>query len=156
VEHFADPVGELRKINRLLSMGGRFFFCTLMIDNWFPRLVGGHWPWYMDMHLFYFTEATIRDLLRRSGFVLVESSPYRHITTVEYLLRKLGTLGIPGASPVSRLASKTPWGKTQIPVRLGDIQLFSCTKIAEVASDDRAEESLETDDRPSDVPSLLN
>jgi SAM-dependent methyltransferase len=156
VEHFADPVGELRKINRLLPMGGRFFFCTLMIDNWFPRLVGGHWPWYMDMHLFYFTEATIRDLLRRSGFVLVESSPYRHITTVEYLLRKLGTLGIPGASPVSRLASKTPWGKAQIPVRLGDIQLFSCTKIAEVASDDRAEARREIEDRPSDVPSLLN
>ena len=132
VEHFADPVAELCKVNRLLPMGGRFFVCTVMVDNWFPRLVGSYWPWFMDMHLFYFDEATIREVLRRSGFVLVESSPYRHITTIEYLLRKFGTLGIPGARTASRIASATPWGKSQIPVVLGDIQLFSCTKIAEV------------------------
>jgi SAM-dependent methyltransferase len=132
VEHFADPVAELQKINRLMPIGGRLFFCTLMVDNWFPRLVGSYWPWFMDMHLFYFDASTIREVLRRSGFVLVDATPYRHITTVEYLLRKLGTLGIPGARQASRLAAQTPWGKRQIPVRLGDIQLFSCTKVAEV------------------------
>jgi SAM-dependent methyltransferase len=151
VEHFADPVAELRKVNRLLPLGGRFFFCTLMVDNWFPRLAGSHWPWFMDMHLFYFTETTIRELLRRSGFTLVNATPYRHITTVEYLLRKLGTLGLPGATLASRLASSTPMGKAKIPVRLGDIQLFSCTKIA--AADEATsfiEPGAETGPRPSD------
>jgi SAM-dependent methyltransferase len=131
VEHFADPVEEMKRVNGALRLGGRFFFCTVMIDNWFPRLVGRHWPWFMDMHLFYFTEETIRSVVERAGFTLVHSTSYRHVTTVEYLLRKLGTLGVPGATTASHLASITPWGKSQIPVRLGDIQLFACTKVAE-------------------------
>jgi SAM-dependent methyltransferase len=131
LEHFADPVDELIRVNRALNMGGRFFFCTVMVDNWFPRLVGRYWPWFMDMHLFYFTDETLRHVLDRAGFSLVESTPYRHITNAKYLLRKLGTIGVPGASLASRLVSSTPWGMTQIPVSLGDIQLFVCTKVRE-------------------------
>ena len=134
VEHFADPLAELCKINRVLVSGGRFVFCTLMIDNWFPRLVGQHWPWFMDMHLFYFTRPTIEELLSRAGFNLVESWSYLHITTPEYLLRKLGAMGLPGAALASRLVSKTPWARAHIPVRLGDIQLFVATKEREIGS----------------------
>jgi len=133
VEHFADPVAELSKVNRALVTGGHFVFCTLMIDNWFPRLAGSRWPWFMDMHLFYFTRATIERLLGRTGFSLVESWPYLHITTPEYLLRKLGTLGVPGAAGASKLVSRTPWARAHIPVRLGDIQLFVAKKLENVA-----------------------
>jgi hypothetical protein len=92
----------------------------------------------MDMHLFYFTDETIRNVVERAGFTMVHSTSYRHVTTVEYLLRKLGTLGVPGATSASHLASITPWGKSQIPVRLGDIQLFACTKVAEARPSERA------------------
>ena len=37
LEHFADPVAELRKIDELLPEKGTLLFSTLMIDNWFPR-----------------------------------------------------------------------------------------------------------------------
>ncbi len=134
VEHFADPVAELQKVNRALRENGRFVFCTLMIDNWFPRLIGSRWPWFMDMHLFYFTRRTIADVLERAGFAIKESMPYLHITTPEYLLRKLGTLGLPGASTASRLVAKTPWARAHIPVRLGDIQLFVAEKTREIAA----------------------
>jgi len=132
VEHFADPLAELCKVNRALVHGGRFVFCTLMIDNWFPRLAGQRWPWFMDMHLFYFTRRTIEELLSRAGFRLAESWPYLHITTPEYLLRKLGAMGLPGAGVASRLVSKTPWARAHLPVRLGDIQLFVAVKERDV------------------------
>jgi SAM-dependent methyltransferase len=131
VEHLADPKRELAKVNQALVAGGRFVFCTLMIDNWFPRLIGSRWPWFMDMHLFYFTRRTIEDLLHRTGFEVVDSWPYLHITTPEYLLRKLGTLGLPGADSASRVVAKTPWARAHVPVRLGDIQLFVARKIRE-------------------------
>jgi 2-polyprenyl-3-methyl-5-hydroxy-6-metoxy-1,4-benzoquinol methylase len=132
VEHFADPVGELEKVNRILANNGSFVFCTLMIDNWFPRVVGSRWPWFMDMHLFYFTRETIAQVLNRAGFVVAESMPYLHITTPEYLLRKLGTLGLPGASTLSRIVARTPWARAHVPVRLGDIQLFVAKKVREL------------------------
>ena len=113
-----------------MAPNGYFFFSTLMVDNWFPRLTGKYWPWYMDMHLYYFTMPTITHLLDRAGFEIVESMNYCHIITAEYLLRKLGTLGIPGASGLASTLSASAVGKALIPFRFGDIKLFVCRKKA--------------------------
>jgi SAM-dependent methyltransferase len=128
LEHFANPVAELQKINRILADEGRFLFSTLMIDNWFPKAMGQRWPWLMDMHLFYFTEETIRQVLHQTGFEIIESSKYCHIVSFDYLMSKLATLGVPLAAKASELASGRTWGKTEIPFRFGDIKLFVCKK----------------------------
>lgn len=128
LEHFDDPVAELRKINSLLTPDGYFFFSTLMIDNWFPRMTGKYWPWYMDMHLYYFTMPTVQAVLQRTGFEILESMNYCHIITADYLMNKLGTLGIPGARHVSQRLSGMELGKAMIPFRFGDIKLFVCRK----------------------------
>jgi 2-polyprenyl-3-methyl-5-hydroxy-6-metoxy-1,4-benzoquinol methylase len=132
LEHFYDPVTELRKINGLLKDGGTLLFSTLMIDNWFPKVTGKHWPWLMDMHLFYFTETTIRQVLADTGFELVSDIKYTHVITLEYLLDKLGTLGVPLAGRLSGAMTKTPLAKTQIPFRFGDIKLFVCRKARDI------------------------
>jgi predicted TPR repeat methyltransferase len=129
LEHFADPVAELRKINGLLPEKGMLLFSTLMIDNWFPRAAGKHWPWLMDMHLFYFTETTIRNVLTETGFEVVDDMKYCHIVTFEYLLGKLGTLGVPFAGGAAGAVSTFDWSRTEIPFRFGDIKLFVCRKI---------------------------
>jgi len=131
LEHFADPVSELRKINELLPERGTLLFSTLMIDNWFPKIMGKHWPWLMDMHLFYFTETTIRNVLRDTGFEIVDEGKYCHVVTLEYLLGKLGTLGVPLAATLSELAGHVAVGRAEIPFRFGDIKLFVCRKVAE-------------------------
>jgi dolichol-phosphate mannosyltransferase len=137
LEHFADPLAELQKIHRLLEDDGRLLFSTLMIDNWFPKAMGKRWPWLMDMHLFYFTESTIRQLLARAGFEIVESRKYCHIITLEYLLSKLGTLGVPAVSAASKMVTGHKPAKLQIPFRFGDIKLFVCKKAnAEIESDE--------------------
>lgn len=140
LEHFADPVAECRRINDLLPEGGLFLFSTLMIDNWFPKLTGKHWPWLMDMHLFYFTEATVRTLLAETGFELVEDMKYCHVVTFDYLLTKLGTLGVPLAGPLAGVAAQYSAARTEIPFRFGDIKLFVCRKArdASVESTPRA------------------
>ena len=131
LEHFADPMEELRKINSLLPDGGTLLFSTLMIDNWFPQIAGRHWPWLMDMHLFYFTEVTIRQVLQEAGFELVDESSYCHVVTLEYLLSKLGTLGMPLGSDLSKLVARHRVGRAEIPFRFGDIKLFVCKKVAD-------------------------
>ena len=83
LEHFYDPVDELRRIYALLRPEGTFLFSTLMIDNWFARLLGKRWPWLMDMHLFYFTEPTLHDMLRQTGFAVMESRNYCHMVNLE-------------------------------------------------------------------------
>jgi SAM-dependent methyltransferase len=128
LEHFADPVAELKKIGAHLKEDGTFLFSTLMIDNWFPQATGKHWPWLMDMHLYYFTESTIRNVLEQTGFEIVDSDKYCHIVTLEYLLAKLGTLGVPFGKELSEALAGFDWAKTEIPFRFGDIKLFVCRK----------------------------
>ncbi len=134
LEHFANPVDELRKINELLPSGGTFLFSTLMIDNWFPRVMGKYWPWLMDMHLFYFTETTIRNVLGDAGFEIIDEGKYCHVVTLDYLLAKLGTLGIPFASTLSSTMAQSALGRAEIPFRFGDIKLFVCRKVGAARS----------------------
>ena len=133
LEHFADPVAELRRINGLLADDGKLLFSTLMIDNWFPKATGKHWPWLMDMHLFYFTEESIRNILKQTGFEIIDDRKYCHIVTLEYLLSKVGTLGVPGAGQVATALSQFEVAKTEIPFRFGDIKLFVCRKTGDTA-----------------------
>jgi 2-polyprenyl-3-methyl-5-hydroxy-6-metoxy-1,4-benzoquinol methylase len=128
LEHFADPVAELKKIHGILADDGTLLFSTLMIDNWFPKAMGERWPWLMDMHLYYFTEATIRQVLKQTGYEIVEDGKYCHIVTFDYLMNKLGTLGVPLARQLSALTSGRDWAKVEIPFRFGDIKLFVCKK----------------------------
>lgn len=132
LEHLYDPEAELHAINQLLRPGGRLMLSTLMIDNWFPRLTGRHWPWLMDMHLYYFTEGNLVDLLHRAGFVIVESRKYCHIITLAYLCSKLASLGVPLAASLERELERGPLGRVLIPFRFGDIKLVVCKKVATV------------------------
>ncbi len=128
LEHFIDPAAELGHIHRLLDDNGKLIFSTLDISNWFARACGRRWPWYMPMHLTYFTPHTLADLLARNGFEMVAAQPYCHIITLDYLLTKLASLGIPGAGRLSVKVGTTKWGQRMIAFKFGDIKWFVCQK----------------------------
>ena len=63
---------------------------TVNVDSWFVRLLGKRWPWYMRMHLSYFTPRTLARALELAGWRLVHLHGYAHVVTWDYLLLKLG------------------------------------------------------------------
>lgn len=132
IEHLDSPRDDLMKINQSLRLGGKFVFSTLNIDSLFAKAMGKHWPWYLDMHLLYFTPDTLNDLVKTAGFHVANIRPYRHIITSEYFLGKLASLGIPFADKISTLITKTPLKNLKIPFQLGDIVLVTCTKVRNI------------------------
>ena len=132
LEHLPDPLGELRRINAVTKEGGVLAFSTLNFDSWPPRILGERWPWMMDMHLYYFNEEIISDMLARAGFSLEYVGTYCHIITAEYLMGKLESLRVPGAGIARRAVARTPLKRAFIPFRLGDIQLFVARKVSDV------------------------
>lgn len=128
LEHMANPVEELDLIRSRLNHKGIFCFSTIMIDNWFPAILKERWPWLMDMHLLYFTEKTIRQLLTKSRFELLYSRKYCHYVSLGYFLLKLESLNIWGMKYINRFFKNTALHKTMIPFSFGDIQLFVCRK----------------------------
>lgn len=131
LEHVSDPMGHLEEINRRLKLNGIYTFSTLHLDNWFPRLLGERWPWYMDMHLYYFTNKVLKYMLEQKGFEVVNVRSYCHIITAEYFCRKLDSLGVPF---VKSLALRFPnlLRKLYIPFKFGDIQLTVARKICDL------------------------
>lgn len=72
IEHFDDPMQEIRAIARVLRPGGLLVIYTGDVAGWLPRLLGKRWWWYQGMHLFYFSFATLRAMLERTGFEVLK------------------------------------------------------------------------------------
>lgn len=123
LEHLADPAKALRQARELLVPGGILCLSTLDIDSWFPRLMGRSWPWYMDMHLFYFSREGLVAHLESEGLRVREVGPYGHYIALPYLCLKAAASlpSVIGWAP--RLLSRVLPGLS-LRVCLRDIKLF--------------------------------
>lgn len=128
VEHFTDPVGELRRAHRFARPDGYLVLSTMTIDSLLVRLLGSRWPWYMRMHLCYFTPATLATALDQAGWRLVATHGYGHVVTTDYLAHKLGAWA-PALSGAARRALRALGvaGRT-ITISLGDFMTAYAVK----------------------------
>ena len=124
LEHLSDPSGFLIQINSIMKQNGIFCFSTLDIDNWFPKIMGKHWPWLMEMHLFYYKTDTTEQLLNKAGFKILGSEKYTHYVSIHYLVGKIIAI-LPGwlERPLNIARSAMPQ-KIMIPISFGDIKLY--------------------------------
>ena len=74
IEHFYDPKKELQSIHTLLKKDGLLVISTPDVGS-IPSLISGHrWVGYKlsDEHLMYFSEKTIKLLLKGTGFEVIK------------------------------------------------------------------------------------
>ncbi len=124
LEHVSDPVGLLEDANALLKSDGVLCLSTLDIDSWFPRATGRHWPWYMSMHIFYFSAQSMREVYRRAGLRMEEISTYCHYISVKYLVDKVSTLMPLGLGKLVRLLRPLAPKWLFVPFKFGDIKMY--------------------------------
>ncbi|MBI3456122.1 MAG: class I SAM-dependent methyltransferase [Candidatus Rokubacteria bacterium] len=120
IEHYPHPLDELRMARRLVRPGGYLALSTMNVASAVARLLRGRWPWYMRMHLFYFTPQTIRSLLRAAGWEVVKIEPYVHMVTLGYLARKLETYCRPAGRALGGLAARFRFDHRVVPIDLRD------------------------------------
>jgi 2-polyprenyl-3-methyl-5-hydroxy-6-metoxy-1,4-benzoquinol methylase len=129
IEHLSDPATELRRLHRLLRPGGIIAISTMDVDAAASKLLGRRWPWYMQMHLFYFSRRTLARLVEQTGFEIVEIRRHRRIVRVAYLLtrleRRLGRL-----YPIlARALNGSGVGKLLVTADVGDLMTLFARKI---------------------------
>jgi ubiquinone/menaquinone biosynthesis C-methylase UbiE len=121
IEHLTDPRKALLQVHRLLNPQGLLVVHTIDIESLFARLMGSHWPWLMEMHIYYFSRRTLRALLEKCGYEVLSDKPQGRYLRLGYLMNRVGALvpflGGPAESLVTRLGLRG----LAVPVNLGDL-----------------------------------
>ncbi len=121
IEHVADPMAELQKAYELLKPGGWIAVHTMDIDSLTAKLMGKRWPWFMDMHLTYFSQKTLGQMLQKAGYDIVWSGTQGRYLRMGYLASRVAGL----SSRLGKLADAAihAFGlrETAIPVNFGDL-----------------------------------
>lgn len=126
IEHLTDPLAELRHAQRLLKPGGFLVVHTMDIGSPFARLMGGRWPWLMEMHLYYFTRRTLRMMLEEAGLSVLRIRAQGRYLRLGYLMNRVTALMPWLGRPAERLVTRLKLRGVSMAVNLGDL----CTAYA--------------------------
>jgi 2-polyprenyl-3-methyl-5-hydroxy-6-metoxy-1,4-benzoquinol methylase len=121
IEHLPDPALDVRAIHGALRPGGLFAVSTMDVDALFARLLGRRWPWYMQMHLVYFSRQTLCELLRREGFHIADVHGHTRRVRLSYLASRLDAYVPPAARLLGAALERSRLANRTVGVRLGDI-----------------------------------
>jgi SAM-dependent methyltransferase len=122
IEHFDDPLCELRHAFRLLRPGGVIVIHTIDIGSLTARVMGERWPFLMEMHLIFFSRATLRAMLEKAGFEYVRDHTQGRYLRLGYLAGRVSAaFGPLLGGPVERLVGKLNLAEWPAPINTLDL-----------------------------------
>ncbi len=121
IEHVADPSGEIGKAYQLLKPGGWLVVHTMDIDSLMAKLMKSRWPWLMDMHIHYFSQKTLRNMLEKNGFEVVASGAEGRYLRLNYLISRVEALSRPLGQFASWVVNGLRLGGVAVPLNFGDL-----------------------------------
>ncbi len=121
IEHLTNPLRTLRESNRILKGGGLICIHTMNIESPFAKLMGPHWPWLMEMHLYYFSPRTLEAMLKKAGFEVIRMVTQGRFVRLGYLLSRLEAYAPSLSRGLVRLVTTLGLKGLIVPINLGDL-----------------------------------
>ncbi|MBI1860033.1 MAG: class I SAM-dependent methyltransferase [Deltaproteobacteria bacterium] len=109
IEHVPDPALVLRQCRQLLRNEGYLVVNYPDYGSVVTRLLGWSWPFFLSVHLYYFTRATMTRLLRQNGFDPVLIRPHWQTLKLSYVIQRASAL-VPPLKFLSRVLDKLGLG----------------------------------------------
>lgn len=124
IEHFDEPKREMEAAYRLLKPGGVLVVHTIDIGSPTARLMGAGWPFLMEMHIVFFSRATLRDMAERMGYEFIHVHTQGRYLRLGYLA---GRLGAAFSEPLGKLLQRMlrALGLAGIAVPVNTFDLFT-------------------------------
>jgi 2-polyprenyl-3-methyl-5-hydroxy-6-metoxy-1,4-benzoquinol methylase len=119
LEHVEDPRRFLDECHRILGPGGLLVVNYPDIGSWIARVMGRRWVFLISVHLYYFTRRTIAEMLRRTGFEVIEMRPHVQRLEAQYVLKRAESAAGIAARAARRAVSAVGLGQAQVPYWIG-------------------------------------
>jgi hypothetical protein len=94
---------------------------TMDVDAPIARVLGRRWPWYMQMHLSYFSRKTLARMIENAGYRVVGIQRHTRIVRLGYVTHQIAERLGPVLGPVARAISRSRLGERLVSIDLGDI-----------------------------------
>jgi SAM-dependent methyltransferase len=106
IEHLPDPGAALERVGELLAPAG--VVCLMLPDagSRLARAMGRRWWSVIPTHVQYFTRASLRTLLARHGFSVLEVDTQPKAFTVRYYLGRIGGYSEPAGRALVAAAAR--------------------------------------------------
>ncbi|WP_161554842.1 class I SAM-dependent methyltransferase [Ereboglobus luteus] len=129
IEHYGDPAAEIREVARVLTKGGAFMLHTPNYASPWRSLMGEKWVHLKpEEHLYYFSPATLSDMLNKNGFKVVYARARGKATNLAYIIgvaRKF----LPGfARLLEKTIGRLPMAKWAFSFRGGGMEVLAIKK----------------------------
>lgn len=93
IEHLPNPTLNLKKAYKLLKSDGLLVLSTGDINSFTAKLMGKHWHLILPpQHIYYFSQETIKKLLEKTGFKVIEIKYCGKSMTLTHFFRRLSFL----------------------------------------------------------------
>ncbi len=125
LEHDGNPKGLLEECHRVLRPDGFMVVNYPDVGSWIARLMGRRWVFLLSGHLYYFTRGTVRDLLQRTGFQVIDLRPHIQWLELDYLLLRSEALVGPISGIVRGLARLLGLSRRHVPYWIGQTFLIA-------------------------------
>jgi hypothetical protein len=121
IEHLDDPAAEVARARALLRPGGVMAIHTMDIESLMARIMGRRWPWLMDMHIEYFSQATMKRLLEDQGLEVIWSGPQGRYLSLGYLASRVVGVSRPLGHLAQSAVRRAGLTGRFVPVNFGDL-----------------------------------
>jgi 2-polyprenyl-3-methyl-5-hydroxy-6-metoxy-1,4-benzoquinol methylase len=121
IEHLDDPLGTLYAARNVLEPGGFLVVHTMDLDSPFAKMMGRRWPWFMEMHLTYFTRKTLCAMLEKAGFAVTWMGAQGRYLQAGYLGSRVTALFPQVGRPLESMIGTLGLAKVPLRINLGDL-----------------------------------
>lgn len=134
IEHIDDPVKEIRNVRRMLRHGGIVVIHTMDIGSLCAKAMRGRWPWFLGMHLHFFSKKSLSKLLEREGFKVLDASASGRTLLLGYFAERLADLFPFPGKIFRRIVQILSMERVPIRLNFGDLMTVYAKKTGTIAS----------------------
>ena len=91
IEHLSNPKRDIAKLSKSLKRGGIIAIGTPDVESLMFKILRGHHPYFIRMHLVLFSQKTLKKLLEQNGFKIIDIYTYGRPYPLCYYLERLET-----------------------------------------------------------------